>query len=184
MHDAKRGSRAEPGEGAAHKRSRRRKEGGFFLFFFFFLSVAQPDQNTHTCQSERWRSTAAPLSGIEMQSNKWRSSDARTHEATSRVLLGTALRLRHQQDDWIWQIFRPVAITLKLVGFCNGVDFLFSFSFVFSSSSYLKRGSHVSYQTSPEGGSVFQGNSAGNFLPLRVTGRGPPSLVSSVVSGT
>lgn len=41
-----------------------------------------PTKKTHTCQSERWCSTAAPLSGIEMQSNKWRSSDARTHART------------------------------------------------------------------------------------------------------
>lgn len=115
-------------------------EGFFSFLFFFFLSVAQPDQKTHTCQSERWCSTAAPLSGIEMQSNKWRSSDARTHEATSRVLLSTALRLRHQQDDWIWQIFRTVAITLKVVAFFNGMGFLFLFLASFLLRLFLERG--------------------------------------------
>lgn len=118
---------ADPGQNVA--REPHTEGGGWrrIFFLFFFLSVAQPDQKTHTCQSERWCSTAAPLSGIEMQSNKWRSSDARTHEATSRVLLSTALRLRHQQDDWIWQIFRTVAVTLKLVAFFNGMGFLFLF---------------------------------------------------------
>lgn len=75
---------ADPGQNLAREPHTEGAGGGRRRIFFFFLSVAQPDQKTHTCQSERWCSTAAPLSGIEMQSNKWRSRDARTHARSNK----------------------------------------------------------------------------------------------------
>lgn len=68
---------------------------------------------------------------------------------------------------------------IEIGGFLQLDGFSFSFSSVFSSSSFFWNvAPHVPCLASPEGGSVFKGNRAGNFLPLRVTKRGPPATVT------